>query len=131
MYKWLQEGLSKEVTATDGNCPILQLEFQHALYQLYIKLYTNLYFFQFRITNLLTNKLCYAVTTRNIKWLVRMIEENHAKVATVIFIHNTSLKKNKLLNMANILVEHFSSSSTTHVAQEQHCNCNFLVEILQ
>jgi hypothetical protein len=46
IYKWLKEGLSKEVTATDGNCPILQLEFQHALYQLYIKLYdTDLYFF--------------------------------------------------------------------------------------
>lgn len=46
MYKWLKEGLSKEVTAEDGNCPILQLEFQHALYQSYIKMYdTDLYFF--------------------------------------------------------------------------------------
>jgi len=32
MYKWLKEGLAKEVTATDGNYPILQLEFQHILY---------------------------------------------------------------------------------------------------
>ena len=64
---------------------------------------------------MLTNKLCYAVAMRDIKWLVRMIEENHTEVATVIFIHNTSWKKNKLLNMANILVEHFSSSSTAHV----------------
>jgi|TergutCu122P1_1016479.scaffolds.fasta_scaffold1436432_1 endonuclease III len=41
-----------------------------------------------------------------------MIEENHTEVATVIFIHNTSFKKQnkkKLINMANILVEHFSS----------------------
>ena len=43
-----------------------------------------------------------------------MVEENHTDVATVIFIHNTGFKK-KLLNMANILVEHFLSSSAAHV----------------